>query len=90
MASTIEILKIRKEPGNKSLKAYVDLRIGLWTIHGWRVIQQDGQKVWVQVPQAAWIGEDKEIHYRPLLAIPKELKDRIAAAILEAWGDGHG
>ncbi len=85
----IEVLKVHSVPGVSPLKCFVDLRIGPWTICGFRIIQQNEQRAYVQPPQTSWQGDDGKINYRPMVTVPARLKGQIDTAILRAWGNGH-
>ena len=82
---TVEIIELRPCHGNKPLRAFVDIKINGWIIYDWRIVQQQGQRAWVTVPQTSWKDADGKVKYRALLSIPGELKQRIEVAILSAW-----
>jgi len=81
----INVLKIRSLNDGRPLKAFADVQVGDWIIYDWRITKQDGQRVWVSVPQTSWKDRDGKVRYRALLSIPGELKQRIDVAILSAW-----
>ena len=81
----IEIIEIRIISGDRPLKAFVDVKIGSWIIHDWRITKQDGQRASVSVPQTSWKDREGKVRYRALLSIPGELRQRIEVAILSAW-----
>jgi hypothetical protein len=81
----IEVLAIRRTNSEKPLKAFVDLRIGDWTVCDFRIVKQNGQRAWVSPPQASWKDDSGGVHYRSILSFPSELKQRIDVAVLSAW-----
>ena len=81
----IQVLQIRHLAGDRSLKAFVDLRIGEWIIHGWRIVKKEGHRAQVSVPQVSWRNPEGKVQYRALLTIPGKLRQRIEVAILSAW-----
>jgi len=81
----VKVLEIRILKDGRPLKAYVSVQVGDWIIHDWRIVQQQGQRAWVTVPQTSWKDADGKVKYRALLSIPGELKQRIEVAILSAW-----
>jgi len=81
----LEIIELRPIFSNGPLRAFVTVRVGDWTIHEWRIIQKDGQRAWISVPQVSWKDKTGAVKYRALLSIPGELKQRIEVAILSAW-----
>jgi DNA-binding cell septation regulator SpoVG len=80
----IKVIEIRLLNGDRPLRAFVDVQVGDWVIHDWRIIKHDGQRAWVSVPQPSWKDRDGKVKYRALLSIPGELKQRIEVAILSA------
>lgn len=86
----IEVVNLKLINGSsRSLKAIVDVSIGNWTIFNWRIVQQDGNRAQVFVPQVAWRDSSGQIRYRALLSLPGELRQRIEFAILSAWEKEH-
>ncbi len=82
----VQVLKIRPIEGtNRPLKAFADVKVGDWEIYEWRIVKQDGKRVWVSVPQVSWKDREGQVKYRALLTIPGELRQRIEVAILSAW-----
>ena len=81
----IEIIEIKPLLNGGPVRAYVTVKVGDWTIFDWRVIQRDGERILVSVPQTSWRNREGQVRYRALLTIPGELKQRIEVAILSAW-----
>jgi hypothetical protein len=81
----IKVLALRSLAGAGPLKAFVDLQVNEWTICDFRIVKQNGQRAWVSPPQSTWKGEDGQTHYRSILSLPGELKQRIEVAVLSAW-----
>jgi DNA-binding cell septation regulator SpoVG len=81
----IKVLDLRSMPAGKPLQALVSVQVGDWVINDWRIVKQNGQRIWVSVPQSSWRDRDGIKRYRALLSIPGELKQRIEIAILSAW-----
>ena len=85
MCEAIKVLAFRSVAGDKPLKAFVDVQIGEWEVNDFRIIKQNGQRAWVSPPQASWKDDAGQMHYRAILSIPGELKQRVDVAILSAW-----
>jgi hypothetical protein len=87
MAAPIEILELRRVSDCGSVRAFVKLRVGGFTIHGCRVIRQDGQRPWVARPQvpARKKADGSGGGWFPVLEATKELKRRIDDVVIEAW-----
>jgi len=82
----VEVIEIRPLNDGRSLRAFVDVQVGDWVIHDFRVIKQNGQKAFVSPPQVSWKDrETRKIHYKGILTIPSEQKQLIDAAILSAY-----
>jgi len=82
----VEVLEIKLLPRNGGpLKAFASVKVGDWTIHDWRIIQQSGHRVFVSVPQVSWKDDGGTVRYKALLTLPGEMKQRIDIAILSAW-----
>ena len=80
----ITVTDFLKVNGGK-LKAFASVKVDNIIIHDFRIVQQDGQRAWVSVPQVSWKDNQGQIKYKALLDIPGELKQRIEVAILSAW-----
>ena len=79
----IQVLDIRLLPGDRSLKAFCDVKVNDWILHDFRVLKQNGQKAFVSPPQVSWNDpETGEIKYKGILTIPPEQKQRIDVEIL--------
>ena len=82
----VKVLEIRPLSQGRPLKAFVDIQVGDWIIHDFRVIKQNGQKAFVSPPQVSWKDpESGEIRYKGILTIPPEQKQRIDVEILSAF-----
>lgn len=83
---TIDVIEIRLLNVNRSLKAFADVKLGDIIIRDFRIIKQDGQKVFVSPPQVSWKDpETGEIKFKGILTIPPEQKQRIDLEILSAF-----
>ncbi len=83
---SIEIFEIRILPGNRPLRAFVDLKINGWVYHDFRVVKQNSQRAFVSPPQVSWKDpETGEIKYKGILTIPPEQKQIIDVKVLSAY-----
>lgn len=78
----IEVLDVRRVENAGNLKAFATVRAGCLKIHGWRVIQQPGQRAWVSVPQER--DQEGRRHNQIEVTNPAVL-EAIRAAMLQAW-----
>ena len=82
----IKVIEIRPLSDRRPLKAFVDIEVGDWVIHDFRIIKQNGQKAFVSPPQVSWKDPTTgEIKYKGVLTIPPEHKQRIEVEILSAF-----
>jgi DNA-binding cell septation regulator SpoVG len=82
----IKVIEIRPLSDGRSLRAFVDVQVGDWIIHDFRIIRQNGQKAFVSPPQVSWKDPTTgEIKYKGILTIPPEQKQRIEVEILSAF-----
>lgn len=82
----IRVVEIRRPSDGRPLKAFVDIQVGDWIFHDFRVIKQDGQKAFVSPPQVSWKdSQTGKIRYKGILTIPPEQKQRIEVEILSAF-----
>jgi DNA-binding cell septation regulator SpoVG len=87
--SKIRILTIKQAAGG-NVRAFVDIQLGTTVVvHGFRIIQQPGQKPWVSPPQREWTGDDGKRHYAPVVELSGDLKRQVEQAILAAWEGGR-
>ena len=82
----VKVIEIRPLNDGRPLKAFVDVQVGGWIIHDFRIIKQNGQKAFVSPPQVSWEDpETGEICYKGILTIPPEQRQRIEVEILSAF-----
>jgi len=81
----IEVIEIRFSPEHKTVKAFVDIRIGDWIVRDWRVIKEKGKRPWVASPQTSWKRPSGGIQYKTVVTLPDELKGQVDLAILERF-----
>lgn len=59
---------------------------GSLTIHNLRIVQQEGKKAWVVLPQQQYQNkEDGKNKYTPIIEATEPLKGAISKAVLAAW-----
>ena len=78
----INVVNVRQiNQGN--LKAFATVKLGnTMTINGCRIIQQNGQRAYVALPQS----QDKDGKYYPVItADDPRFKEAVEQVILEAW-----
>ena len=81
MTAAIEVLEIRPVDNCGNVRAFVKLRLGGLVIHGVKVVSQEGQKAWCALPQT----KSGDRWYPVVEITSKPLKERVSAAVLDAW-----
>jgi hypothetical protein len=84
MNITVTNIRPLANAGNK--RAFVDVTVNAWKINAFAIVQQNGQRPYVSVPQSSWINKStgKTVH-RNLLELPESDLEAIRAKVLEAW-----
>jgi len=84
MAAQIEVVSTK--PMTKgSLKMFATVRLGGITVHGFRVIQQEGQRAWVAPPQTEVAQTDGKKKYFPIVELADNIKEVVSKLILEEY-----
>jgi len=83
IAITVENIRPINNAG--SLRASADLRVNGWLMKNFRVVQQDGQRPWVSVPQVEYRTREGKRAFSNILEPPDDVKPLIQAAVLEAY-----
>lgn len=86
----IVVLQVKSLDAPKgSLRGFASVRINgqsSVTINDLRIIQQDGQKAWVSLPQKSWTDQSGKAKYAPIVEIDGPLMDEISETVLAEWG----
>jgi DNA-binding cell septation regulator SpoVG len=91
MSAALEVLEVRRLTGEGSLKAFAKVRLGCVVIHSCRIVQQDGQRAWVALPQtpARKKADGSGAGWFPVIEITnRTVMDQIRDAVLAAWDRG--
>jgi hypothetical protein len=83
----IKILRIIRLPGDRTLKAYVDIELNGLIVCGWRVIEKEGKPLEIQYPTTTYIGKDGQRKYRALISASGQLLQAISSCIVLAWSE---
>ena len=88
--SEITVAAFKNVNNAGALQALVSVRVGSVIFHDFRVVQQEGKRAWVSVPQQSWVDEETgERRFKNLIELPRELKKKVDAVVLEAYEDGR-
>ena len=80
----IHVLELRLLPGNKTTKAFCDVRIGAITIRDFRVYQTNG-KPSVRNPFTTYKDHDGNLSFRQILDLPSNVQAEVNALILSEY-----
>lgn len=82
----IKLLNLRLSENTGNIKAFADVDFQGLTIRDVKVIQQNNQRPYVRLPEAAFIGNDGKKHYKHILEIiDPELKKDLNKVVLFAY-----
>ena len=82
---TIEVLDIRILNGDRSLRAFADVKINNWIIREWRIIQEAGKRPLIVSPQVSWKNPAGNIQYKTIITVPDEIKGELDRIILNRY-----
>ncbi len=82
--NNIEVIEIRLSPPGKSLKAFVDIRIGSITLKDFRVMQDNG-KPYVRAPHTTYKDSTGALRFRQIVDLPDEVRGQIDTMILSEY-----
>jgi hypothetical protein len=85
MSAAIEVLEVWRTQNAGNVRVFVSLRLGGITIHGAKIVQQNGQRPWLAMPDRQWTADDGEARYTAIVELAPSLKRRVSDAVLEAW-----
>jgi DNA-binding cell septation regulator SpoVG len=88
-SSAIEVVALKRVEGYGNVRAFVDVQLGGVTIHGCKVVQQEGQRAWLAPPQREWTGDDGKRRWSNVVELSKELYRKASEAVLAAWERGQ-
>lgn len=86
MTNQVEVLRFKPfTRNNSSLRAFVDIQLGGVTINDCRIIQQDGQKAWLSMPQKEVPQPDGKKNYYPLVKLSERLEKIVNEIVIFKW-----
>jgi DNA-binding cell septation regulator SpoVG len=81
----IKVLELRFMNGDKALKAFADIQVNGWVIREFRLIKENGKRLWVAPPQLSWKAPDGHIQYKTIITFPDDVKGEIDRVILNRF-----
>lgn len=91
----VRVIEIRLLSDAKPLKAFIDIELGDLVIRDFRVIKENGKRLYVKVPFSTYKDQAGRLKFRPIIVLPDELRGEIDLVILNAYrrekerSDGH-
>lgn len=80
----IQVLEIRILPGNKTTRAFCDLRLGDITIRDFRVYQTNGKPA-VRNPFSTYKDHEGNLTFREIVSLPSTVQTEAYALILSEY-----
>jgi len=81
----VQVVELRLLSGDKPLRAFADIQLGEILIREFRVIKENGKRLWVVSPQVSWKDQDGQIRYKTIVTLPDEVKGQVDLAILKVF-----
>ena len=80
----IQVLEIRVQPGNKSTRAFCDVRLGDITIRDFRVYQTNGKPA-VRNPFNSYKDRQGNLTFREIISLPPTVQTEAHTLILNEY-----
>ena len=68
-----------------NVKAFLSIRVGAWTFHGCKIVQQSGQAAWLAMPSREYTAQDGSKKYQTLVEIDKKHRQRLSDTVVRLW-----
>ncbi len=81
----IKVVEIRPLNDGRTLKAFVDMKIGDLIIKDFRVLKEDGKRPYVKVPFVTYKDQTGQLKFKPIVVLPDEVRGEVDLAILNAY-----
>lgn len=81
----LEVLDIRLMPPGRPLKGFADIKLDGIVVREFRIIKENGRRLWVASPQISWKDPNGQIKYKTVITLPDELKGQIDLVILKRF-----
>ena len=81
----INVIEIRPLNDGRPLKAFVDIQLGSVIIRDFRVMKEDGRRLYVKAPISTYKDQTGQLKFRPIIVLPDEVRGEIDLAILNAY-----
>ena len=83
--SDIELLEVRPVTSAGNVRAFVTVRLGGVTIHGCKIVQQQGQAAWLAMPDRSYPDASGKQRWAAVVELSPELRRRVSDVITAEW-----
>ncbi len=84
-SNTVKVLQIKPFAREGAIKAIVTICVSGITIHGCKVVQQEGKQAWLAFPQTEFTARDGVKKYNPVVEMGDTLKREVTRIVLARW-----
>ena len=81
----VKIIQIRPLSDGRPLRAFVDIQLGSVVLRDFRVMKENGKRLYVKVPFSTYKDQTGKLRFRPIVVLPDEVRGEIDLAILNAY-----
>jgi DNA-binding cell septation regulator SpoVG len=81
----VKVIEIRPLKDRRPLRAFADVRVGSVVIRDFRVMKENGKRLYVKVPFSTYKDQTGQLRFRPIVVLPDEVRGEIDLAILNAY-----
>jgi DNA-binding cell septation regulator SpoVG len=78
----MQIVNLKKMEVGPTIKGFFDIDYGKFVIHGFKLMQQSGQKMWISPPDEKYTDKDGKTKYKKIVEFTD--KDYLAKIESEA------
>jgi DNA-binding cell septation regulator SpoVG len=82
----IRVVEIRSlRHGSSLIRAFVDIQLENIVIRDFRIMKEDGKRLYVKAPFSTYKDQRGQLKFRPIIVLPDEVRGEIDLAILNAY-----
>ena len=85
MNDRVKVMQIRPLSDGRPLKAFADVQLGDVVIRDFRVMKENGIRLYVKAPFSTYKDQTGQLRFRPIIVLPDEVRGEIDLAILNAY-----
>ena len=85
MNDRVKVMQIRPLSDGRPLRAFADVQLGEVVIRDFRVMKENGKRLYVKAPFSTYKDQLGQLKFRPIVVLPDEVRGEIDLAILNAY-----